>query len=277
MNALNSILTAITDAFFSLWAHQPAWAPLVVASALAGLVAAIVFRFTSRQDLLRRDAELIQAQLLAMKLFRDELGTMFGSLGRLLRYTVLRLWHSLPPVLVMVVPFVLLLAQLARWYEHAPLVPGDQALVVLQLSKDEWSATQTLDLEQSAEFVVETPSLRDPAEHALYWRIGVTQSREATLRWTLPRQEIEKRIAVASNRQQLLAVDARRPGPGWTDRLLHPGETAFEASDTIRGIEVQYPRRSTPLLGLDLPWWATFLIVSVLAALLGGRVMRVQF
>src|SRR6185295_16324981 len=120
MNAFNSILTAITDAFFSLWAGGNAWAPLVVVAALTGLVAAIVFRFSSRQDLLRREAELIQAQLLAMKLFRDDLGTMCGSLGRLLRYTVLRLWHSLPPVLVMGVPFVLLLAQLARWYEHAP-------------------------------------------------------------------------------------------------------------------------------------------------------------
>ncbi len=277
MNALNSILTAITDACFSLWAGGPAWAPLVVVSALAGLVAAIVFRFTSRQNLLRRDAELIQAQLLAMKLFRDDLGTMCGSLGRLLRYTVLRLWHSLPPTLVMVVPFVLLLAQLARWYEHAPLLPGDQTLVVLQLSKDEWSESKTLVLEKSAEFVVETPSLRDPEEHALYWRIGIVQPREATLRWKLPRQEIEKCIAVASNRQQFLAVDARRPGPGWTDRLLHPGEAAFEASDTIRGIDVQYPRRSTPLLGLDVPWWATFLVISVLAAVLGGRVMRIQF
>jgi hypothetical protein len=277
MNALNSILTAITDAFFSLWAGGPAWAPLVVVSALAGLVAAIVFRFTSRQDLLRRDAELIQAQLLAMKLFRDDLGTMCGSLGRLLRYTVLRLWHSLPPMLVMGVPFILLLAQLARWYEHAPLVPGDQALVMLQLSEDEWSETKTLALEQSAEFVVETPSLRDPEEHTLYWRIGITQPRKATLRWKLPRQEIEKCIAVASNRQQLLAVDARRPGPGWTDRLLYPGEAAFEDSDTIRGIDVKYPRRSTPLLGLDLPWWAAFLIISVLAAVLGGRVMGIQF
>ena len=111
----------------------------------------------------------------------------------------------------------------------------------------------------------------------MYWRIGITQPREATLRWKLPRQEIEKCIAVASNRQQFLAVDARRPGPGWTDRLLHPGEAAFEASDTIRGIDVQYPRRSTPLLGLDVPWWATFLVISVLAAVLGGRVMRIQF
>ncbi|MCC7476542.1 MAG: hypothetical protein IT425_14215 [Pirellulales bacterium] len=270
-------MTAITDAFFSLWAGGPAWAPLIVVSALAGLVAAIVFRFTSRQDLLRRDAELIQAQLLAMKLFRDDLGTMGRCLGRLLRFTALRLWHSLPPTLVMMVPFVLLLTQLARWYEHAPLLPGDQALVMLQLSKDEWSESNTLALEQSAEFVVETPSLRDPGEHALYWRIGITQPRKASLRWKLPQQEIQKNITIASNRQQLLAIDARRPGPGWTDRLLHPGGAAFGPTDTIRGIDVQYPRRSTPLLGLDLPWWATFLILSVLAAILGGRIMRVQF
>ena len=277
MNALNSVLTALTDAFFSLWVGGPAWAPLVVVSALAGILAAIVFRFTSRQDLLRRDAELIQAQLLAMKLFRDDLGTMCGSLGRLLRYTALRVWHSLPPMLVMTAPFVLLLAQLARWYEHAPLVPGDQAIVVLQLSGDAWTGSDVTAPESSAELVVETPPLRDPQEHAVYWRIRIAKPSVGKLRWNLPQQTVEKTVAVAGDREQLMAVDSKRPGPGWTDRLLHPGETAFAASDALRGIAIQYLPRSTPVLGLDLPWWATFLLVSLLGALFGGWIMRVQF
>jgi hypothetical protein len=277
MNALNFVLTALTDAFFSLWVSGPAWAPLVVVSAVAGIFAAIVFRFTSRQDLLRRDAELIQAQLLAMKLFRDDLGAMFGSLGRLLRYTAMRLWHSLPPVLVMTVPFVLLLAQLARWYEHSPLVPGDQAIVVLELSEDAWPRSDVGSPESSAGLVIETASLRDPQEHALYWRVRITKPSVASLRWKLPQQTVEKTVAVADRREQLIAVDTRRPGPGWTGRLLHPGEPAFEASEGVRGIAVHYPRRSTPILGLDLPWWGTFLLVSLLAAVVGGRLMKVQF
>jgi hypothetical protein len=271
------VSTALADAYFSLWVGGSAWAPLVVASALAGIVAAVVFRFTSRQDLLRRDAELIQAQLLAMKLFRDDLGTLYGSLGRLLRHTALRLWHSLPPVLVMTVPFVLLLAQLARWYEHAPLIAGDQTIVVLKFSERAWSQAHDAELQRSAAFAVETPSLRDPAEHAVYWRIRVLTPEAVTLRWKLPQQTVEKNVAAAADPQPLMAIDSTRPGSGWIDRLLHPGEQAFHESDPARRVEVQYPQRSTPILGLELPWWATFLLVSIVAAILGGRVMKVQF
>lgn len=277
MNALNSVLTALTDAFFSLWTGGPAWAPLIFVSAVAGVFAAIVFRLTSRQDLLRRDAELIQAQLLAMKLFRDDLGTLWGSFGRLLQHTALRLWHSLPPVLVMTVPFVLLLVQLARWYEHAPLVVGDQAIVVLQLSEGAWSQSEIGPPEGGAGLVVETPSLRDPQEHAIYWRIRLVEPDAPMLRWHLPEKTIEKRIAAARDHRQLLAVDTQRPGPDFTARLVHPGEPPFKESDGVRGVVVHYPPRSTPVLGLNLPWWATFFVVSLLAAILGGRLMKVQF
>ena len=70
----------------------------------------------------------------AIKLFKDEPATMFFALGRLFQYTGLRLWYSLPPMLVMLVPLALLLTHLALWYEHLPLQSSDKAVVELQLS-----------------------------------------------------------------------------------------------------------------------------------------------
>ncbi len=277
MNAFNSALTALTDWFFSLWARGPAWLPLVVISVATGAMMTIVFRFTSRQDRLRRDHELIQAQLLAMKLFRDDLSTMCGSIGRLLRYTAQRLWHSLPPVLVMMVPFVLLLAQLARWFEHAPLVPGDEAIVAMRLSEDGWHQFSGLELESADGFEVRTPSLRDETQRALYWRIRVTSPRIVGLRWQLTPQIVKKNVAVAYDRQQLMGIDTERVGSHWVSRLLHPGEPSFDRSDAVQAIVVYHPQRSTPIFGIDLPWWATLLVLSMLTALLMGRIMKVHF
>jgi hypothetical protein len=277
MDTFNSLLTALADSFFSLWRGAPAWVALVLVSILAGLVATVVFRFTSRQDRLRRDAELIQSQLLAMKLFRDDLGTMGASLGRLLYYSGVRVWHSLPPLLVMTVPFVLLLVQMARWYEHAPLVVGDRAIVVLRLSEKAWSSSNVVAPEDGVGFTIETPPLRDPEEHAVYCRIRINEPRATTLHWNLPRQKAEKTLAVAADRAQLAPVDATKPGPGRIHRLLHPGERGFKSADDIQEISIEYPRRSTPVLGLDLPWWATFFVVSVLAAVVGGRFLKVQY
>jgi hypothetical protein len=271
------MLTIIVDRLMGLCSGWPAWLPLVVIASAAGVLMAVVVRYTSRQDLLRRDAELIQAQLLAMKLFKDDFGTQVGSLGRLLLHIGRRLWHTLPPILVMAIPFTLLLAQLARWYEHLPLAPGDAAVVQLQLSNDAWSKWQQVALEPADGIVLETPPLRDPAEHAIYWRIRVADSLPAQLTWKLADQSVTKTVAVAPARTVPRSVDGRRPGAGFWDRLLYPGEPGLPGDSPVRAIVVQHPDRSTPILGFDIPWWVTFVLVSIFAAVLVRPLVRVQF
>ncbi len=127
------------------------------------------------------------------------------------------------------------------------------------------------------ELAVETRPLRDDEEHAVYWRIRAVEPAPATIRWRLGSEQFTKQMALAAERESFCAVDVRRPGAEWWDRLLHPGEPGFAADSPVKAAVVYYPRRSTPLLGLDLPWWLTFLIVSILAALLVRPLVKVNF
>ena len=68
-----------------------------------------------------------------------------------------------------------------------------------------------------------------------------------------------------------------RPGTSFWDRLLHPGEPGFDADDPLQGITVHYTRRATPLLGFDVPWWLTFVLVSMLAAVAARPLVKVSF
>ena len=172
MNAINAILTTLTDRLLSPCAAWPPILTLLLVSSVSGILMAVVFRFTSRQRALRRVVDLSRAQVLAIKLFKDDLGTLFNSLGQLLRYAGLRMWYSVPPMLVMIVPFVLLLAQLARWYERYPLSPGDEAVLELQLAESAWPRYRNVALDAPRQIAVETRSpLRDDEQHAMYWRI----------------------------------------------------------------------------------------------------------
>ena len=47
--------------------------------------------------------------------------------------------------LCLIVPFVLLLAQLAMWYEFKPLVPGKAALVEVALTPEAWADFELRD------------------------------------------------------------------------------------------------------------------------------------
>lgn len=283
MNELNALLRNVTAAVLWPFAGWPPLVPLVVLSALAGIVMAVVFRFTSPQRKLRRVADLCRAETLAIKLFKDDPAAMFLALGRLLRHSGKRLWYSLPPMLVMLVPFVLLLTHLAVWYEYRPLGVGEQAVVELQLAVDAWPQNRDASLQAPPEIAVQTDPLRDRDEQAVFWRIRAESPTRDDLHWQLASgptaadAQVAKRVTVAQPPESFLPISVRRAGPGWWDRLLYPGEDALDAGSPARGIAIDYPHRSTPVFGWDVPWWVTLLVVSIVSALLVRPLVGVQF
>lgn len=277
MNELNATLRSFTSLMLSPLAGWPPIATLVLLSAALGVVMAVVFRFTSPQARLRRVADLSRAEVLAIKLFKDEPRVMFGALGRLFHYTGLRLWYSLPPVVVMAAPFTLLLTHLAVWYEHRPLALGEPAVVELQLAGPAWTAHRDTSLVAPKPIEIDTEPLRDDQMCTISWRIRSSAPVVGVLQWQLGEQTVSKQIVVANSVETFVPVSVRRPGAGWWDRLLYPGEQAIDVGSLVRGIDINYPRRETLLFGWDVPWWVTLLVVSIVSAIAAGPFLKVQF
>ncbi|MEX0677022.1 MAG: hypothetical protein WD063_08105 [Pirellulales bacterium] len=277
MDATNLTSTRAMDWLLS-WSAQ--WSPLatlLVWSAVAGVLMTVVFRYTSNQQGLKTAADRSRAQVLAINLFGHELHAIFASLGQLFRHTGLRLWYSLPPMLVMLVPFVLLLSQLALRYEYRPLACGQSTIVKLELAEKDWPQFRSTSLEPSSKFVVESPPLHDPEEHAIYWRVSPKSADATTLVWRIGDESVEKRLDVDDGQERLAVVSTRRPGRGFWDRLLHPAEPAMPAESPVCGIQIEHPRRVVSVFGLDLPWWLTFLLASMVTALLIRPFLKVRF
>ena len=147
----------------------PAQVALIVLSVVAGVLAALAFRYTSNQDALKRVADQVRASLLAMRLFKDDLRSVFRAQLSLFTASGLRLWYSLPPLVVLIVPFVLLLAQLAMWYEFKPVAPGEAVLVEVALTPEAWADES---FEMIAPDVVASEQLvRDSEKHTITYRI----------------------------------------------------------------------------------------------------------
>ena len=179
-------------------------------------------------------------------------------------------------MLVMLIPFVLVMVQLAVRYEHEPLRPGETTVVQMKLGDDAWSALRDVQIETPSDVVVETESLRDESQHTLCWRIRAQKPGITVLSWRLEGEVIQKEVAVAE-KSALVSVSTRRPGTGAWDRLLHPAEAGFSSDDPVQSIDVEHVARRTPIFGRDVPWWATFLIVSIIAALLVRPFFGVHF
>ena len=76
MTFLNSILTNLTATLLAPFTQIPLIG-LVFWSAVAGVVMTVVFGKTSNQPALKRAADETRAQLLAIKLFKDDLSVTF--------------------------------------------------------------------------------------------------------------------------------------------------------------------------------------------------------
>lgn len=277
MNLLSAILSRLTTTLLAPFVNMPL-VGLVFWSAVAGVVMTFVFGKTSSQCGLKRAVDDTRAQLLAIKLFKDDLSVTFRCQVALMKATGRRLLYSLPPTLVMMVPFVLVLTHLAVHYEHRPLRPGEPALVSVRLSKSAWDRHQDLALHESTSGeVVATEALRDAKDRSLWWKLSAVPARNVTLRWKIGDRMIEKQLAAADDVKRLASISVQRPGSGLIDRLLYPAEPGFDSNSPVKGIEVTHPLRSTELFSLDLPWWVTFLIVSMLTAVLVRRFFGVQF
>jgi len=270
MDIFNIILTRLTGLLLAPLSRWPL-AALLFYAVITGLEMAIVFRFTSNQRAIRRAVDGSGAEVLAIKLFQDDVWGIFKSLGRLQRHSGARLLHSLPPALIMFIPFVVILVQLAQRYDRRPLMSGESAIVQLQLDEESWNESQHAELLLPEKVSLQAGPLRDFDEHALYWRIAADTSLSTNdgpqiLRWKIGSDVSEKRLAISADSHSLQLVRARRAGQGWLDRVLNPGEPGLPRNGSVRGIEVGYPERCTPLLGWNIPWWATFVVVSMLAA-----------
>ncbi|MHC4989710.1 MAG: hypothetical protein ACYTGC_01920 [Planctomycetota bacterium] len=275
MDGLSRTITRLFDASFAIGLSPGA--ALVVWSVLLGVAMATLFRWSTPQRRLRRVAERTRAELMALRLFNEDIVVAMRSHARVLGLVGQRLACTVPALLVAIVPLGVIVVQLALRFEHRPLLVGETTVVTLELEPDAWEMHQEAAPQLPPHVQLETPGLRDPVRHTIDWRVRVLDGEPATVRWSLGEEVIDKRLAISVADGAMQTVEPLRPGEDRWARLLHPAEGSLTGSDTARSVAVRYPRRQTPLFGIELPWWATLLIVSTLSALAVRPWLRVQF
>jgi hypothetical protein len=276
MNAINRMLSVTADWLLAPLAAWPLLA-LLAYSVIVGVLMSLVFKYVSHQRALADVLDRSRGHMLAIKLFKDDLRGMFRSVGNVFLLTFARLCYSIVPVLVMIVPLIFLLSQLHLRYEFRPLASGEQAIVELKLNEEAWKPYRDAQPETNSMFSIETAALRDEDLHSIYWRIRVKEPGRSSIRWQLGDDEIEKSIVAAADLNRLQQISNRRPGVSWWDRTWYAGEPSFAGKSPAAAAVVHYPRRETPFFGFRIPWWVTFLAVSIAAAMAVQPVLKVRF
>jgi hypothetical protein len=270
LSVLNPICTAIGDVIYAVLDPLPVWLGLTILSVLAGILALIVFRYTSNQKAIGRALDDIKANLLALKLYKDQLRVTFQAQGRLL-WAIARLQrHMLTPFLVMLGPMLLGLAQMGLRHQWRPLQSGERTLVTLEF-RNKTANHPDVQLEPSAGLLVEVGPV--PGGGRLVWRVrGGTPGRHS-LRFRVADDIIEKELVVGSDFQR---ISAARVGRDWTAQLFHPAERTLPSTSAVKSIEVLYVGVDSWIYGAN--WWLLyFFVISMLTALVFKPLFKVRF
>ncbi|MFH0981589.1 MAG: hypothetical protein V2A79_08630 [Planctomycetota bacterium] len=273
MATLNRILTALFDALYVPLNVLPRWLSLTLLSGIVGLVALMVVKYLSNQAAIARIKDDIKADMLSIKLFKDDLRVMFRAQARLIWAALRMQYRMLPPLLVMFVPFVLMAAQMGMRYQWRPLRVGEEVLLTAVLPPDAEPAGFDLTIPEQNGFTV-YDRIRAVSGSSVSWRLRPTAEGVHTITITNGRESFTKILAVGDAIDRVCPV---RPGSRLWDRLLYPAEPPLAAASAVQSVRLErYPERESWYAGSF--WWLVwFVVVSVVFGLVFKPVLKVTF
>jgi hypothetical protein len=269
---LNAAANALGRAALSPLGLLPGWLSATLVAAVSGVLLLVVFKYTSNQRAIKRVRDDINANLLALKLFKDSAAVAFRAQGHLLLGALWLFLLAVVPMLVMALPVFLLFGQLGLWYENRPLRVGEEAVVTLKLNGSADAPWPHVHLEpaNAAEITVEPVEVL--SEREVWWNIRAREGGYHRLVFQVDGQPVAKELAVGDG---LMRVSSQRPGWDWWDALLHPAEQPFGPDSPVRSITIDYPQRTSWTSGAG--WWMYYwFAVSMIAALCCRRVLNVH-
>jgi hypothetical protein len=256
---LNKAMTALFDLLLMPFTGMAPIVALSLISIVSGGLMLWIFGKVSNQESIRLIRDRVRGNLIAVRLFGDDLGMLFRLQWRLIRDNVVFLKYALLPLLIMMIPVMLILTQLNLRFESRPLETGEAATVMVTL-RDATSIDSGVTLEAPDGITVETAAVRVAEKREVAWRIRPDADGDYGLIVRVAGEEIVKRVQVGGGWG---ATSALRPGKNLWEVLLYPGEDPIRGA--VESIEVQYRSLPISLFGFGVDWLIFFFLVSLVA------------
>jgi len=250
------------------------WSPVAglwAASVVSGVVLLFIFRWTSNARAIRAARRRAQAELLAVRLYREEPRVVLRAQARFLAAIGRYLAQMLVPFAALALPFSLLAANLDARYGSRALAVGERAVVEVL------GATAVIDaasLEPSEGLAVEAGPVRIRARGEASWRILAKAPGRQSVAVVVGERRVDKEVTVSTTAR---GAAPRRMCAGLATFFLAPAEPAIGEGCAVRRIEVRYPSLEVDAFGWKMPWIVVFLLVSSAVALLLRRRAGVEF
>jgi hypothetical protein len=262
MSPVNAALRPAFDLVLAPFAGLPPIVSLVLVSLLVAVLMLLVFKRTSDQAALAAVKRKIHAGIFEIRLYNDDLRAILRAQGEILRHNLTYLRLNLWPMLFLLPPLVLVIAQLQFHYGYLGLRPGQRALLEVDLAPEAAGGGRpraALDLPPGLR--AETEAVWVRAESQLVYRLVAERDGDYELGLAIggsPR--VTKTVRVTARTVRLSPVRVDR---GFLSQLLYPAEPPLPPGSPVRAIHLSYPEREVFVLGHGMHWMIPFFALSI--------------
>jgi hypothetical protein len=259
---MRSLLVPINALFdFALWPFRSSrpMIPLALVSLLTAILLLFVFRYTSNQLAIRRAKDLLEAHVLEVRLFQEQLRVVLRAYLCVLLGVLNYLRHSMRPLAVTAIPLLIIIVQLNGYFDWTPNHVGSEFLLKARLADS--APLDLVDVQVPAGLAVTAPAVHILQEREVDWRLKAERSGNFSVAVLVSGAPFSKQVIVSD---QLVRVSRERSRASWLEEFLNPGEEQLPRNAPIESIEVQYPPRSFHLWSFAIDWVIIYLALSLI-------------
>jgi len=253
VNTVNRIAGRVMDVILRPFEFFGPEVALILVSGIFGIVALLIFKRVSWQEGIKRTKDQIKADMIAIRLYQDDLGIVAGSVGKIVLRNTKYLCLNFMPILPLLPPFVLVLAQLVVRYGYDPLpvqgsealaseLPGTGTMVKIRFKKGEHESAQHLSVSYPDGIQTMGPLVRSAFDGVAFQEIAATAPVDGKIEMKIDGKLVGSKEIVAGERRPKM-MQPTRTASSWL-AWLWPAEPTFDEASPIQSIDFEYPNRN---------------------------------
>ena len=239
---------------------------VTLVSAGVGVLFILAFPHVSWQGGIVMVKDRIKFNLLAIRLFQDDLGMVLKSTGLTLAWNFAYIGLNLIPMVVLAAPFMIVWFQLNALYAYDPLPVGSKQLVTVELA----AGTDPTQVEFTAPAGVSLGrrvNLADAKEPLIHLELRADVAGRHELGLVHQGLTVTKGFDVAERGRRLAVMRTSEPLSRFAaaqDPIVWFGEPALPGDSFLRAIRVVYPPKPLGFLdGGEISIMIWFVLVSM--------------
>lgn len=247
---------------------------IIYISVLSGIIFLLIYGKVSNQKGLKEVKRKITARVLEVALFRHSIKVCLRSQVNLFKQGFKYLSFALIPLLILMVPCILIMAELNYHFQSKGLSKNDEAIIEVAFNEP----MDLADYKLSSEEGKLSPALRVDDEAKIFWKykndgvVNSNGSKDIITKLSFNDLSLDIPVRLGTSSPSLLTYSKN-----FFESLLFPSKYQFNnAFSEIKSITVRYPDATQSYFGMEINWLWVFLIVSILSGLVASKVFKIE-